>query len=134
MQDRLNNSGGNLLASRNLSLSTGALQNQQGLISATGGAARLTSSQPIDNAQSRIEAAQQLTTHSQGLNNQSGVMLGNGLVIDAQQGELLNADGNLIAKNTLDISSGQIYNRAGLFQSGGDLTIYIYGLPLFCKH
>ena len=130
VQYALNNTSGNLLSSRHLSLSAGAVQNQQGLVSATGGEARLTSGQAIDNVQGRIEAAQQLTTHSRGLNNQSGTLLGGAIAVDARQGELLNANGSLVAKNALDISSGQIDNRAGLLQSGSDLTIDAHGEPL----
>ncbi len=123
----LNNSQGSLLAGQNLRLSAARLENQQGLISATGGDARLDTRQAIDNGQGRIEAAAQLTAHSQGLDNSAGTLLGRQIAVDTQDGPFANASGNLVAQQDLTLSGGAVDNRAGRIQSGKDLQIDTHG-------
>ena len=123
LQETLTNVQGALQASRNLQLNSAGLSNQQGRITAISGDATLTTSQAIDNEQGRIEAGQQLTLRSQGLDNHSGTVLGEGVTLDTQQGQIGNTGGNLVARRDLKISGGKTENSTGLVQSGGDLAI-----------
>jgi filamentous hemagglutinin len=130
VQETLTNAQGALQASRNLQLTSASLNNQQGLIASTGGDATLKSREAIDNTQGRIEAGQQVTLRSQALDNQRGTLLGHGVIIDTQQGELNNTGGNLVARTHLSISSGTTDNHSGLIQSGGDLALDTHGQAL----
>ncbi|MEN4631654.1 hemagglutinin repeat-containing protein [Pantoea agglomerans] len=130
VQETLTNAQGALQASRNLQLTSASLNNQQGLIASTGGDATLKTREAIDNTQGRIEAGQQVTLRSQALDNQRGTLLGHGVTIDTQQGELNNTGGNLVARTDLSISSGTTDNHSGLIQSGGDLTLDTHGQAL----
>jgi filamentous hemagglutinin len=123
VQETLTNVQGALQASHNLQLNSAGLSNQQGRITAISGDATLTTSQAIDNEQGRIEAGQQLTLRSQGVDNHSGTVLGEGVTLDTQQGQIGNTGGNLVARRDLKISSGKTDNSTGLIQSGGDLAI-----------
>ncbi|URQ62202.1 hemagglutinin repeat-containing protein [Pantoea alhagi] len=129
-REGLNNKQGELLAGHDLQLTAAALENQQGLLSATGGDARLATQQEIDNSGGRIEAARQLTTVSQGLNNHGGTLLGSAVALDTQQGDLTNISGQLVAQNDLSLTGGKLDNTAGLIQSGQDLTIDTWGQAL----
>ncbi|WP_380181722.1 hemagglutinin repeat-containing protein, partial [Kalamiella sp. sgz302252] len=126
----LNNTQGSMLAGHNLNLSASSLKNERGVISATGGEARLTTRQRIDNAKGRIEAQQQLTTQSLGLDNQGGTLLGKQLSVATQAGELNNASGNIVAQTALNLDSGNLKNDAGLIQSGQALAINTHGAAL----
>lgn len=130
VQETLTNAQGALQASHNLQLTSASLDNQQGLIASTGGDAALMTREAIDNTQGRIEAGQQVTLRSQALDNQRGTLLGRGVTIDTQQGELNNTGGNLVARTDLSISSGTTDNHSGLIQSGGDLTLDTHGQAL----
>ncbi|KAA5929370.1 MULTISPECIES: filamentous hemagglutinin N-terminal domain-containing protein, partial [unclassified Pantoea] len=123
VKETLTNVQGALQASRNLKLNSAGLSNQQGRITAISGDATLTTRQAIDNEQGRIEAGQQLTLRSQGLDNHSGTVLGEGVNLDTQQGQIDNTGGNLVARRDLKISGGKTDNSTGLVQSGGDLAI-----------
>uniref|UniRef100_UPI00301C7C2E hemagglutinin repeat-containing protein n=1 Tax=Pantoea anthophila TaxID=470931 RepID=UPI00301C7C2E len=123
VHETLTNVQGALQASHNLQLNSAGLSNQQGRITAISGDATLTTSQAINNEQGRIEAGQQLTLRSQGLDNHSGTVLGEGVTLDTQQGQIGNTGGNLVARRDLKISGGQTDNSTGLIQSGGDLAI-----------
>ncbi|WP_278496736.1 hemagglutinin repeat-containing protein [Pantoea vagans] len=123
VQETLTNVQGALQASHNLQLNSAGLSNQQGHITAISGDATLTTRQAIDNEQGRIEAGQQLTLRSQGVDNHSGTVLGEGVTLDTQQGQIGNTGGNLVARRDLKISSGKTDNSTGLIQSGGDLAI-----------
>ncbi|KAA5950907.1 filamentous hemagglutinin N-terminal domain-containing protein [Pantoea sp. Bo_2] len=123
VQGTLTNVKGALQASRNLQLNSAGLSNQQGRITAISGDATLTTRQAIDNEQGRIETGQQLTLRSQGLDNHSGTVLGEGVNLDTQQGQIDNTGGNLVARRDLKISGGKTDNSTGLVQSGGDLAI-----------
>jgi len=127
VQETLTNAQGAMQASRNLQLTAARLNNQQGLIASTGGDATLKTREAINNTQGRIEAGQQVNLSSQGLANQRGTVLGHGLAIDTQQGELNNASGNLVGATDLSISSGKTDNHTGLIQSGGDLALDTHG-------
>ncbi|MDH1168533.1 hemagglutinin repeat-containing protein [Pantoea agglomerans] len=130
VQETLTNAQGSLQASHNLQLTSASLNNQQGLIASTGGDATLMTREAIDNTQGRIEAGQQVTLRSQALDNQRGTLLGHGVTIDTQQGELNNTGGNLVARTDLSISSGTTDNHTGLIQSGGDLALDTHGQAL----
>ncbi|MEY8769549.1 hemagglutinin repeat-containing protein [Erwinia sp. ACCC 02193] len=128
--EALNNNQGELLANRDLRLAAASLDNQQGRISATGGEAQLKTDRLIDNDRGRIEASQQLTAQSQGVNNHGGTLLGDRIVVATQQGDFINASGNVVAQDTLSLSGGATDNHAGLIQSGHDLTIDTHGQKL----
>ncbi|NYB29781.1 hemagglutinin repeat-containing protein [Pantoea agglomerans] len=134
VQESLTNAQGTLQASHNLQLTSASLNNQQGLIASTGGDATLMTREAIDNTQGRIEAGQQVTLRSQALDNQRGTLLGHGVTIDTQQGELNNTGGNLVARTDLSISSGTTDNHSGLIQSGGDLTLDTHGQALINRN
>ncbi|GEM_PF-46951 len=122
----LDNSGTNgdstgLRSGGSLSLSTGGLNNQGGLIAAN---ALTVSGQDVDNRQGLINSTgdSQLTTGD--LNNQSGVIQSGGSIsLDTRGAGVHNEQGTLLADKILTLSAGALGNAQGLIQGGAGLTV-----------
>ncbi|MBC6573148.1 hemagglutinin repeat-containing protein [Escherichia coli] len=117
------NDKGHLIAGRHILLDTAALTSREGLISATGGNMTLNSRQAVINEQGRMEALNRLTLNAAGLHNHNGTITGQDVTVGTGAAKLHNTGGNIAARDTLALSSGETDNTGGLIQAGKSLVI-----------
>lgn len=117
------NDKGRLIAGRHILLDTAALTSREGLISATGGNMTLNSRQAVINEQGRMEALNRLTLNAAGLHNHNGTITGQDVTVGTGAAKLHNAGGNIAARDTLALSTGETDNTGGLIQAGKSLVI-----------
>ncbi|HGY3902589.1 TPA: hemagglutinin repeat-containing protein [Citrobacter koseri] len=117
------NDKGRLIAGRHILLDTAALTSREGLISATGGNMTLNSRQAVINEQGRMEALNRLTLNAAGLHNHNGTITGQDVTVGTGAAKLHNTRGNIAARDTLALSSGETDNTGGLIQAGESLVI-----------
>lgn len=117
------NDKGRLIAGRHILLDTAALTSREGLISATGGNMTLNSRQAVINEQGRMEALNRLTLNAAGLHNHNGTITGQDVTVGTGAAKLHNTRGNIAARDTLALSSGETDNTGGLIQAGENLVI-----------
>ncbi|XQY87220.1 hypothetical protein ACKVCY_19330 [Escherichia coli] len=111
------NDKGRLIAGRHILLDTAALTSREGLISATGGNMTLNSRQAVINEQGRMEALNRLTLNAAGLHNHNGTITGQDVTVGTGAAKLHNTRGNIAARDTLALSSGETDNTGGLIQA-----------------
>lgn len=104
-------------------ITTGSLNNSEGLISATAGEGDIQSAQAVNNAKGRIEAAKSQRITAAGLDNQQGVIVADGATLALGDGTLNNQSGSVLSHGTLDLHSGALNNQSGFLASGGALTL-----------
>ncbi|WP_244192327.1 filamentous hemagglutinin N-terminal domain-containing protein [Pseudomonas rhodesiae] len=124
-----NNTQGFAQASTDLTVNAGTLgSNAGGVLSADTGKLTLTAAQQLNNAQGRVQAGQgNIELHTSNLDNQSGVIVGKQLLLDAaavdnRAGTVLGSAVEVIAK-TLDNSG-----KGSLISDAGDITLSISDL------
>lgn len=118
--DAVNNHGGQLLGVEGSTrLTSGSLDNTDGLISATGGEGQIRARQAVNNAGGRIEAAKNQRIEAASLNNQKGVIVADGAALALNKGDFDNQGGSLLSQGTLDIESGAVNNQSGFLASNG---------------
>lgn len=117
------NDKGRLIAGRHILLDTAALTSREGLISATGGNMTLNSRQAVINEQGRMEALNRLTLNAAGLHNHNGTITGQDVTVGTGVAKLHNTGGNIAARDTLALSTGETDNTGGLIQAGKSLVI-----------
>ena len=133
-QNALDNQNGVIAATGALRSDSGALNNDGGLLQAGGDllldthGARL--SNQLSGDSGGILSSGALTLRSGELDNRQGMLAGGGDTQLTTQG-LNNSGGTLVGKQRLQISSdGALTNDAGLLQSGGDASIDTHGYAL----
>ena len=129
----LANAGGTIVAgvpggvASALHVASGALDNTGGtLASVTGTLALTTHGQTLVNDAGRIQSLGDLTIVSGAASNQNGGQI-SGQNLNLNVGDLVNAGGTVLARGTLQLDATSLDNRAGLVQSGGDLTLSTHG-------
>ncbi|EMD2852734.1 TPA: hypothetical protein O7X93_003900 [Salmonella enterica] len=116
----LNNTGtasAGILSGGRMSLTTGDINNSQGVIAAAG--ETNVNSQGLNNTAGKLLADQALTLVTRTVNNASGlIQSGARLSLDTQGEQLTNTDsgetGGLIARGDLQLNTGQIDGRQGV--------------------
>jgi len=150
----LDNSTGSLVSAGAMRLTSGGLNNVDGIINADHGLTLESSS--VDNQRGLLQSGEALSVNTQGgelnnrdsgerggivaggdlllssgqINGRSGVMLGQNIRIDTHQQTFDHQQGQLGAKGTLQLDSGLLNNRAGRIESGGDLQLDTHGNSL----
>jgi filamentous hemagglutinin family protein len=129
-QGSVNNNAGTIAANGNTRVSASSLSNRGGAVASTGGTLTLNTPSHIDNTGGRLESAYDLSLTVPGLTNTGGQITAGNLQINTQGQALDNAGGKIAARGTLNISSGQLNNRAGLLQANSAMTINTNGQAL----
>ncbi|MBF1995118.1 hemagglutinin repeat-containing protein [Serratia symbiotica] len=117
------NQQGVLISNQQLTLIAGAVDNREGQIVALGSIHAVT--QALNNAWGTLQSGQTLQWNTQGyaLDNQNGTLSAqrdlslNTTVFDNSQ------QGNLFSKGTLDLTASQINNQQGQLQALGNMTL-----------
>lgn len=122
--DSLNNDRGQVLALEGSNrLQANAITNSQGLISSATGDGEIQSTQAINNAKGRIEAAKTQRITAGGMDNQQGVILADGATLALNDGALNNQSGSVLSHGTLTLDSASLNNQKGFLASTGALTL-----------
>ena len=122
----LDNTGKTVIASRDLSVTTGELANQGGTLSAQR-AAQLTATQIDNQNQGRILSAGSLGINAdQLLNSQGGLVTSTGN-LTAGIGQLINRNGELSSQAQVTLQLAALDNVAGLVSAGQSLTLNATG-------
>lgn len=118
----IDNTAGQIVAvAGNTRLDAGALNNQQGLISAAAGDGEIQSQQAVNNAKGRIEAAKTQRINAGRLDNQQGVIVADGATLALN--EFDNRSGSLLSQGSLNLESGALNNQSGFLASDGDFNL-----------
>ncbi len=129
----LNNQQGIIAATGDLRLDSGALTNDGGLLQSAGNMNIDTQGAALSNRLSGetggILSQGTLTVHSGALDNTQGMLVGSGAT-ELFTGSLDNSKGTLVGKQKLDIDSLALTNDGGLLQAGGDATLDTHGQAL----
>ncbi|PKE30568.1 filamentous hemagglutinin [Rahnella sp. AA] len=128
----LNNTRGVIAASERLRINSGFINNDEGLLQSPGDMDINTHDQTLSNRNSGetggILSGGALNISSGGMDNQQGLLVGKNAYL--QTGDLNNQGGQLIALQSLTLSSQVLNNEAGLLQSTGDMLIDTHGQRL----
>ncbi|WP_242167114.1 MULTISPECIES: filamentous hemagglutinin N-terminal domain-containing protein [unclassified Pseudomonas] len=128
----LDNTGKTVIASRDLSVTTGELANQRGTLSAQR-AAQLNATQIDNQNQGRILSAGSLGINAdQLLNSQGGLVTSTGN-LTAGIGQLINRNGELSSQAQVTLQLAALDNVAGLVSAGQSLTLNATG-PVNNQH
>ncbi|TGY47762.1 filamentous hemagglutinin N-terminal domain-containing protein, partial [Rodentibacter caecimuris] len=121
----VDNRQGDIKASRAVTLLADRLDNQDGTIAATQGAATLKITQALQNLNGTINTKNSLNLTALGVNNTQGrVTTEQGEIQLNTRGEAFdNRNGKLLSGGLLALSAGAIDNRAGFIQATGDADI-----------
>ncbi|WP_318358538.1 hemagglutinin repeat-containing protein [Enterobacter sp.] len=120
----IDNTKGQLLGvAGNAHINTGSLNNSEGLISASAGEGDIRSTQVINNAKGRIEAAKSQRIYAAGLDNQQGVIVADDAALALNGGTFNNQSGSLLSHGALDLQTGALNNQSGFIASSGALTL-----------
>ncbi|MFK8260349.1 hemagglutinin repeat-containing protein [Erwinia sp. AnSW2-5] len=101
--------------------SSGALNNERGMISALSGDLSLTSAQ-LDNNGGRLESAGKVQVRSEGINNVGGTMVGQQLDLDSAGLALNNQNGGIAAMDGVTLKAGSLNNEGGKVIAGKNLN------------
>lgn len=148
----VSNALGQITAGQSVNVtSTGAVDNQAGVLAATGaatvaGASVDNRSGTIGSVQSsvsvtssissllndggRIEAAQSVGISARGLHNVGGSIGGTGVTVNTAGLTVDNTQGTIASRGALDVQSGTLSNDRGLLQAAGGLTVDTHGQSL----
>lgn len=122
--DKIDNTAGQIVAvAGSTRLEAGALNNQQGLISAAAGDGEIATQQAVNNAKGRIEAAKTQRISAGSLDNQQGVIVADGATLALNGGAFDNRSGSLLSQGSLNLESGALNNQSGFLASDGDFSL-----------
>ncbi|PKO26355.1 MAG: hypothetical protein CVU36_24830, partial [Betaproteobacteria bacterium HGW-Betaproteobacteria-9] len=110
-----------------LSLSAANLSSERGQMAGVSGPVTIQVSGHFNNREGNIQSLSTVDIQSRGLDNTQGLIAGASISIDAQDGELVNSDGAIMANAGLSLSSGAIDNQRGVLQGGADVSISVGG-------
>ncbi|WP_333896026.1 hemagglutinin repeat-containing protein [Mixta calida] len=130
-EQTLNNQNGVIAAQSRLAVSSGALNNDAGLVQSGGDMRIDTHGQAVSNAANMqaggLVSGGTLTLEAGNLDNTQGMMLSEG-DINLSTGSLLSRDGALVASGNMTISAaGPLDSRAGEIFAGGALSVATQG-------
>ncbi len=129
--DAVKNSAGKLLANAQVQLKSGNLVNdQQGQIGSSASSVSIATG-ALNNQSGVIASASDVTLGTQQLDNTSGQISGATVAIDTHQQSLVNDKGKIVSSaGTADIQSGKLSNEAGLIQGATSVRIDTHGQAL----
>ncbi|WP_238327280.1 filamentous hemagglutinin N-terminal domain-containing protein [Rodentibacter pneumotropicus] len=137
-KNKVDSTGGALVSSQVLSVTSGELVNDGGLIQSqqsirlnTQGQ-RLSNQQTLTDSQDKgIVALGELDIHSADLANQKGRLIANGkFTVDAGKNKVDSSGGELVSTKALSLTSGELVNDSGLIQSQQSIRLNTQGQRL----
>lgn len=128
-QTALRNSAGKLLGNTGVNISSGSLLNdQQGIVGSSAGDVTVTTG-ALENQTGTITAQGLATLTSNNLDNSQGTVAGDQVAINTQGHTLLNAHGQILASNgDLTIDSGELRNQQGRIAASQNAVLSANGL------
>lgn len=106
---------------------TAGLNNDGGLISATGGDLSV-SSTTLTNRSGRLESAGDVTVNSGSLNNAGGIIVGQQLTLNGGDNTLNNQAGIAVAAKGLTLNAASLANQGGTLMATGSLNLNAAGV------
>lgn len=110
-----------------LSLSAANLSSERSQMAGVSGPVTIQVTGTFNNREGNIQSLSAVDIQSRGLDNTQGLITGESITIDAQDGALGNSDGAILANAGLTLTSGAIDNQRGVLQGGADVSITVGG-------